>query len=216
MVLAGGLLAGCGDSVEGHPIAVRGPVTPIVSAEGGLAKLLPDPSQFPTRYTALVLPADTAKQAADDVNGYLPGAQVDPSGCVPATPTAGPAVAVGTDDEARATLTVVLTRSDQPLSALRDQLGQCGTVRLGDSGLTSVVSTRLNPAPPANADDTLAFERTVAAPNDPTGSQRTMQTLIGQIGEVRITVSYMTSGSGKDGEGLDTLFTTALRKVRKG
>ncbi|MGW4246995.1 sensor domain-containing protein [Nocardia sp. NPDC004722] len=215
-LLVGGLLAGCSSSVSGHPIAARNPVTPLASADGGLAKLLPDPSQFPSRYTAMALPADTAKQAADDMNGYLPGAQVDPSGCVPTTPSAGPAVAVGSDDNTPATLTVVLTRSDKPLSALRDQLQQCGTVRLGHSGVTSVVTTRLNPAPPANADDTLALERTIGTEHSQTGLTRTMQSLIGQIGDVRISVTYMTSVSASDSEGLDTLFNTALRKVRKG
>ncbi|GAB2552324.1 hypothetical protein GCM10027167_69920 [Nocardia heshunensis] len=212
----GGLLAGCSSSVSGHPIAARNPVTPLASADGGLATLLPDPSQFPSRYTAMALPADTAKQAADDTNGYLPGAQVDPSGCVPATPSAGPAVAVGSDDEARATLTVVLTRSDKPLSTLRDQLQQCGTVRLGHSGVTTVVTTKSDPAPPSNADDTLALTRTIGTENGQTGLTRKLQSLIGQIGDVRINVTYMTSGSTSDGEGLDTLFTTALRKVRKG
>ncbi|MEC3914575.1 sensor domain-containing protein [Nocardia sp. CDC160] len=214
--MVGGLLAGCATSVSGHPTAVRGPVTPAASADGTLTKLLPDPSQFPSRYTALVLPADTAKQAADDLNGYLPGAQVDPSGCAPIAPTAGPVTAVGTDDTTRATLTVVLTRSDKPLSTLRDQLQRCGTVRLGHAGATSVVTTQLDPPPPANADDTLAVKRTVGSEKSASGLTRTMQSLIGQIGDVRITVTYMTSGSTSDGQALDALFTTALRKVRKG
>ncbi|MVU77059.1 sensor domain-containing protein [Nocardia sp. ET3-3] len=209
------MLAACGTTVSGHPTAARNPVTPIVSVDG-LTKLLPDPSQFPTRYTALVLPADTAKQAADDLNGYLPGAQVDPSACAPETPTAGPVAAVGNDDTTRATLTVVLTRSTQPLSTLRNQLQGCGTVRLGHSGATSVVTTQLDPPPPANADDSLAIKRTVGAENSRTGLTRTMQSLVGQIGDVRINVTYMTSGTASDSEALDALFTTALRKVRKG
>ncbi|WP_245568685.1 sensor domain-containing protein [Nocardia concava] len=216
LALAAGLLAACGTTVSGHPVAGRNPVTPAANADGGLAKLLPDPSQFPSRYTAIVLPADTAKQAADDLNGYLPGAQVDPSTCMPATPSGGPVAAVGNDDDARTTLTVVLTRSTQPLSALRDQLQQCGTVRLGHSGSTSIVTTELNPPPPVNADDSLAIKRTVSMEHSQTGLKHTMQSLVGQIGDVRINVTYMTSGSTSDGEGLDALFTTALRKVRKG
>ncbi|MTJ64698.1 sensor domain-containing protein [Nocardia seriolae] len=215
-VLAGGLLAACGTTVSGHPTAARNPVTPLANADSGLVKLLPDPSQFPSHYTALVLPADTARQAADDLNGYLPGAQVDPTTCVPATPSAGPVAAVGNDDSTRATLTVVLTRSTQPLSTLRDQLQHCGTVRLGHSGATSIVTTRLDPPPPVNVDDSLAIKRTVGTENSPAGLTRTMQTLVGQIGDVRINVTYMTSGTTSDGEALDALFTTALRKVRKG
>lgn len=215
IVALSGLLAACATSVSGHPIAARTPVT-ATAPDNGLTRLLPDPSQFPSRYTALVLPADAASQAANDLEGYLPGAQVDPATCAPVTPTAGPAVAVGTDDATRATLTVALTRSDQPLSALRDQLQRCGTVHVGHSGLTSVVTTQLDPPPPVNADDSLALRRTVGSDNRATGLTRTMQTLVGQIGDVRIAVTYMTSGSTSDSEALDALFTTALRKVRKG
>ncbi|MGW3540812.1 sensor domain-containing protein [Nocardia niigatensis] len=215
IVALSGLLAACATSVSGHPIAARTPVT-ATAPDNGLTGLLPDPSQFPSRYTALVLPADAASQAANDLEGYLPGAQVDPATCAPVTPTAGPAVAVGTDDATRATLTVALTRSDQPLLALRDQLQRCGTVHVGHSGLTSVVTTQLDPPPPVNADDSLALRRTVGSDNRATGLTRTMQTLVGQIGDVRIAVTYMTSGSTSDSEALDALFTTALRKVRKG
>ncbi|MEU6581608.1 sensor domain-containing protein [Nocardia sp. NPDC046763] len=215
IVALGGLLAACGNTVSGHPIAARNPV-PAATSDTGLAGLLPDPSQFPSRYTAIVLPAGSANQAANDLEGYLPGAQVDPNTCAPVTPTAGPAVAVGTDDTTRATLTVALTRSGQPLSALRDQLQRCGTVRVGHSGITSVVTTQLDPAPPVNADDSLALRRTVGTDKSATGLTRTMQTLVGQIGDVRIAVTYMTSGSTSDSEALDALFTTAVRKVRKG
>ncbi|MFE3261624.1 sensor domain-containing protein [Nocardia sp. NPDC059091] len=215
IVALGGLLAACGTTVSGHPIAARNPV-PAAGSDTGLTKLLPDPSQFPSRYPAIVLPAEASSQAANDLEGYLPGAQVDPNTCAPATPTAGPAVAVGTDDTTRATLTVALTRSGRPLSALRDQLQRCGTVRVGHSGVTSVVTTQLDPPPPVDADDSLALRRTVGTDKSATGLTRTMQTLVGQIGDVRIAVTYMTSGSTSDSEALDALFTTAVRKVRKG
>ncbi|WP_328290063.1 sensor domain-containing protein [Nocardia aurantiaca] len=211
----GGLLAACGTTVSGHPTDARDPV-PTAAADSGLARLLPDPSQFPSQYTAVMLPVDAASQAANDLEGYLPGAQVDPSSCAPVAPTAGPVVSVGTNDATRATLTVALTRSGTPLSALRDQLRRCGTVRVGHSGVTSVVATQLDPPPPVDADDSLALRRTVGTENSAPGLTRTMQTLVGQIGDVRIAVTYMTSGSTTDSEALDTLFTTAVRKVRRG
>lgn len=216
VTVLGCLLAACGTEVSGHPIASRSPIT-AVSNDSGLTKLLPDPSQFPSRYTALALPPEAAGQAANDLDGILPGAQADPGTCAPAAPTGGPAVAVGTDDSTRATLTVELTRSDKPLSALRDQLQRCGTVRVTHTGTSSTVTTELDPPPPANADDTLAVRRTVASATTGTGLTRKMQTLLGQIGDVRINVTYMSSGdAASDSEALDTLFTTALRKVRKG
>ncbi|WP_458687882.1 sensor domain-containing protein [Nocardia tengchongensis] len=215
IVALGGLLAACGTSVSGHPIAARNPA-PVATVDKGLSALLPDPSQFPSRYTAIVLSPETAAQAANDLEGYLPGAQVDPSTCGPVAPTSGPAVEVGTDDHGQATLTVVLTRSDKPLSALREQLQRCGTVRVGHTGVTSVVTTQLDPPPPVIADDSLALRRTVGAENNAPGLTRTMQTLVGQVGEVRVAVTYMTSGTTSDAEALDTLFTAAVRKVRKG
>ncbi|MFD7845817.1 sensor domain-containing protein [Nocardia sp. NPDC059764] len=221
IVTLGTVLAACGTTVTGHPTAVRNPA-PVATADQTLTAMLPDPSKFPARYTAVVLSPETAAQAAYDLEGYLPGAQVDPSTCAPVAPKTGPAVSVGTDDHGQATLTVVLTRPGKPLSTLRDQLRQCGTVKVGHTGVTSVVTTQLDPPPPVIADDSLALRRTVGPENRPGGPEnrdgltRSMQTLIGQVGEVRVAVTYMTSGSTSDTEALDTLFTAAVRKVRKG
>ncbi|MFJ4649872.1 sensor domain-containing protein [Nocardia sp. NPDC088792] len=216
VVAAGSLLAACGTTVSGHPVASRSPIT-AVQTDGGLARLLPDPSQFPSSYTAIALPPDSAGEAAADLEGMLPGATVDPAACAPATPTAGPVVSVGTDDNTRSTLTVELIRTDKKLSSVRDQLQQCGTVRIGHAGTTATVTTKMDPAPPSNADDTLALNRTVESARGGPGLTRSMQTLLGQIGDVRVSVTYMTFGDGKPDTGaLDALFTTALRKVRKG
>ncbi|MFC9996813.1 sensor domain-containing protein [Nocardia sp. NPDC127526] len=217
LVVLGCLLAACGTTISGQPVASRGPAATTPYVDGGLARLLPDSSQFPSGYPAVVLPNDIASQAASDLDGILPGAQVEPGACIPLAPTAGPVVSVGTDDDTRATLTVELVRTDQPLSKLRDQLQRCGTVRAGLGGTTATITTELDPPPPLDADDTLALRRTVSSESGGAGLTRKMQSLVGQIGDVRINVTYMSYSDGRaDAEALDSLFTTALSKVRKG
>ncbi|MBF6185581.1 sensor domain-containing protein [Nocardia farcinica] len=212
------MLAACGGTVTGQPVAVQQTaVTRHVDAQ--LATLLPDPGQFPPRYPAVVLPAEAAAQAAGDLDGVARGATVQPKDCTPPEQQYGPdhtAVAVGTDDAARATLTVELVRTRIPLSALGEQLRRCGEIRVTGAGPTTTVRTTLDPAPPVDADDTVALRRTVAPDVGGVGLTQTMRTLAAQIGDVRILVTYMTFGDGPaDTAALDELFTTAVLKVRK-
>ncbi|MRH89670.1 sensor domain-containing protein [Nocardia sp. SYP-A9097] len=217
IAIAAVVLAGCGDStISGNPTASQSSVT-IVHTDSGLTRLLPGASQFPSHYEAVTLPVDAAGQAAGDLDGVLPGATIDPATCAPQAPTAGPVVMVGTDDHARATLTVELVRTDQNLATLRDQLQRCGTVKVARAGANATITTEMDPPPPLDADDTLALRRTVSSESGSAGMTRHMQTLLGQIGDVRINVTYMSFSDGKaDAESLDTLFTTAVTKVRKG
>lgn len=214
IAVLGCVLAACSTTVAGEPHASPGSST---AASSDLARLLPNPAQFPSPYLAITLPPDTAGQAARDLDGILPGAQVDPGECMPAAPVSDPAVSVGTDDSTRATLTVELARTDQRLSALEKQIQRCGSLRVTHSGTTATVTTEVLPPPPLDADETVALRRTVRSETGGAGLTRTMQTLLGQVGDVRINVTYMTFGDNKpDGEALDTLFTTAVSKVRKG
>ncbi|MFE6858478.1 sensor domain-containing protein [Nocardia sp. NPDC057668] len=216
VAVLGLLVVACGTTVSGQPIAAKGPAT-AVRADSDLTRLLPEASKFPGRYEVVELPPGAADQAAHDLDGILPGANVEPGACVPPVPAAGPAVAVGTDDATRATLTVELIRIDQPLSKLRDQLQRCGTVTVGYAGTTATVTTELDPPPPLDADDTLALRRTVRSENGSSGLTRSMQTLLGQVGQVRINVTHMSYGEAEpDAEALDSLFTAAVSKVRKG
>ncbi|WP_245673702.1 DUF5642 family protein [Nocardia lijiangensis] len=211
------LLAGCGSTVTGHPVSVQQTTVRHVSAV--LNTLLPDPAQFPARYPAVVLPPEAAAQAAGDLNGVTRGATVRPDGCAPSEQQFGPdhtAIAVGTDEASRATLTVELTRTRQQLSTLREQVRRCGEIRVTRAGATTTVSTELDPPPPIDADDTLALRRTVAPDVGGPGLTQTMRTLIGQVGDVRIAVTYMTfSDAAPDTTALDELFTTSVRKVRE-
>ncbi|WP_433632884.1 sensor domain-containing protein [Nocardia sp. CA-120079] len=213
------LLAGCTSTVTGHPVA-SGPSAGTRYVTAQLSTLLPDPAQFPAGYEAVVLPPEAAAQAAADLTGVGRGAKVQPDGCVPPAQQFGPnqtAVAVGTDNETRATMTAELTRTGQPLSVLRDQLKRCQQVHVNRAGATTIVTTELQAPPTIDADDTFALRRTVAPQVSAAGLTQSMQTLTGQVADVRITVTYMTFGDAKpDTAALDELFTTAVRKVKQG
>jgi hypothetical protein len=212
------LLTGCGSTVGGQPLAAESSgAMRHVGAQ--LSTLLPTAAQFPARYAAVTLPPEAAAQAAGDLTGTGRGAVVQPDGCSPAVPQLGPdqtAVAVGTDNDSRTTMTVELTRTGQPLTALKEQVRRCQQVRVSRAGANTTVTTELQAPPPVDADDTLALRRTVAPEVNAAGLTQSMQTLTGQVGDVRIAVTYMTFGGGAvDTVGLDELFTTAVGKVTK-
>ncbi|MER7450005.1 sensor domain-containing protein [Nocardia beijingensis] len=212
------LLAGCGSTVPGRP-ALSAPtaVTRHVSAE--LPALLPDPGQFPAPYTAVVLPQEAVAQAAGDLDGMGRGVNVEPSRCVPPEQDFGPdrtAMAVGTDDATRATLTVELTRTGEPLAALRTRLEQCSSVRVHRAGAATTVTSEPASPPPIDADDALSLRRTVLPEAGGARLTRSMRTHVAQTGDVRITVTYMSFADGEpDIAALDALFATAVRKVRE-
>ncbi|QIS05006.1 sensor domain-containing protein [Nocardia brasiliensis] len=213
------ILAGCGSTVTGHPVsAEQTSVTRHIGA--ALATLLPEPAQFPRRYPAVVLPPEAAAQAAGDLTGAGRGAQVQPAHCAPPEPKFGAdqrAVAVGTDDAARATVTVELARTRQPLAALRSQLIQCRSMRVQQSGAGTTVTTELLAAPETDAEDALGLRRTVLPDVAGAGLTQSMRAVTGQVGDVRITVTYMSfSGSEADMSAVNELFATAVRRVDKG
>ncbi|RDI64725.1 PknH-like protein [Nocardia pseudobrasiliensis] len=209
-------LAACGAAVSGHPIPARD----AAHTPGALNRLLPGQDEFPARYSTVVLSPDRARRAAGDVRAMPEGAQVDPADCGEATPSFEPdrgAIAVGTDNQSRATLTVELTRTDTPLTRLRERLQRCATVRVTRGPITNTVVTQLDPPPPGHVDEALALRRTVTGQTSGPGLTRTLQTLIGQIGDVRVAVTYMSySDARADTEGLDQVFTAAVADVRRG
>ncbi len=212
------LLAGCGSTVPGRP-ATPAPTTVTRHVSAELPTLLPDPAQFPPPYAAVMLPQEAVAQAAGDLDGMGRGAHVQPSRCVPPHQDFGPdrtAMAVGTDDATRATLTVELTRTGEPLTSLRARTQQCGSVRVSRAGATTTVTTELDSPPPIDADDALSLRRTVRPESGGAGLTQSMHTHVGQIGDVRITVTYMSFAEGEpDSTALDALFATAVRKVRE-
>ncbi|MFD3593926.1 sensor domain-containing protein [Nocardia sp. NPDC058640] len=209
-------LTGCGDSVSGTPVAES--AVSVQHVDATLSELLPAPSQFPARYPAVVLPAHAATAAAGDLDGVGAGDTVSPAQCAPIEPEPGgepAAVAVGTDDASRNTLTVELSRSTELVSRLRDQLRGCGQIQVARAGAGSTVSTVLDQAVPAGADDAIALRRTVVPDVGGAGLTQTMQTSVGQIGDVRITVTSMTFGAGQpDTAAVEEMFATTVASVR--
>ncbi|MFE6925734.1 sensor domain-containing protein [Nocardia sp. NPDC057663] len=209
-------LAGCGQSISGTPVAQS--AMAVRHVDGALADLLPGPQQFPARYPAVVLPPQVAAAAAGDLDGVGAGATVSPADCTPPEPEAGAepaAVVVGSDDASRATLTVELSRTAEQFARLRDRLGECEQIRVGRAGAESTVTTVLGKTVPVGAEDAVSLRRTVVPDVGGAGLTQTMQTSIGQIGDVRITVTSMTFGAGQpDGAAVEEMFATAVRGVR--
>jgi hypothetical protein len=183
-----------------------------------LSKLLVDPSDFPARYEAIVLPAQAVAMAAPDLTGVSQGAVVDPADCAPPAQDFGPTgtvMAVGTDNASRSTISIELTKTDTPLDELAAQTERCGDVTVTDNGAESTVTTEITPAPPVRADDTLALRRTVRSGNDNEKVTQSMITLIGQVGDVRVSATFMSFGDAKaDTVALDEVFTAAVQKVQ--
>lgn len=216
LALAALLGAGCGSEMSGQAVPAE-PTAVTRQLETSLTTLLPAPEDFPDGYPAVVLPPEAAGQAAGDLDGVGAGATVQPAECTP--PEARPgadrlAVAVGTDDAARATLTVELTRTDDPLLRLRNQVQRCAEIRVSRAGASSTVTTEIGQAPQVEADDAMALRRTVDPDVGGPGLTQSMSTLIGQIGDVRITVTYMSfTDAEPDTQALEQLFDTAVNEV---
>ncbi|MFD3745118.1 sensor domain-containing protein [Nocardia sp. NPDC058633] len=212
------MLTGCAQSVSGTPVAES--AVALRQVDGSLAELLPTPSLFPARYPAVVLPVQAATAAAGDLDGVGAGASVRPVHCTPAEPEPGgepAAVAVGTDDASRATLTVELSRSAELVAELRDRLRGCVQMQVSRAGAGSTVTTVLDQAVPSGADEAIALRRTVVPDVGGAGLTQTMQTSIGRIGDVRITVTSMTFGAGQpDTAAVDEMFATTVAAVRGG
>lgn len=224
-----GILAGCSQSVAGQarPSAAPAPegsaatesteTSPATSGNASLAELLLTPDAFPRPFDAVVLPAHAVPMAAPDLVGVPRGAAVDPSECAPAPQnygSNGTAMAVGTDNANRSTISVELTRVDSALGALEEQTRRCPSMSVSASGVVTTVKTVLLPPPPIDADKTLALRRTVLSPAAAAGEQQ-MLTLLAQVGDVRVAVTLMTFGSTPPATApLDEAFTAAVQKVR--
>ncbi|MFE3544814.1 sensor domain-containing protein [Nocardia sp. NPDC059177] len=217
LVGAVAVLSGCGQRVDGTPVAES--AMAVQHVDGALADLLPAPGQFPARYPAVILPPAAAEAAAGDLDGIGAGATVRPIGCTPPEPEPGAepaAVAVGTDDATRTSLTVELARTGESMARLRDRLGGCERIQVSRAGAESVVTTTVGATAPAGgADDAVSLRRTVVPEVGGAELTQTMQTSVGQVGDVRITVTSMTFGAAApDIAAVDELFATTVRAVR--
>lgn len=211
-------VSACGNVVSGSPIAQIGGAPHHTTT--ALSSMLPDPAAFPKPYTAVALPAHEAAQAAQDLSGVADGAKVDPAGCKPPQQNRtadATAITVGTDDATRSTISVELLRVGAALSDLRTQIEQCLELTATQNGVTATVHTEMLPPPPIDAGDTMAVQRTVASGAGKTQLKQSMRSLIGQVDDVRISVTYMSFGDGPpDTQTLDSMFTDTVAKVHAG
>lgn len=225
-VVVGMSTASCGSTVTGSALPASS-ATAVKHIKTPLSALLPDPSRFPKPYDAVVLPPEAVRAAAGDLTGIAAGATVNPATCVPPPQRFGPdqtAIQVGTDDATRATITLELSRADDPLTVRRDQLVRCGKVTVTKSGAVSTVKTRMQPPPPVDADDVIAIQQMVESRGGGQNVRQSMLTLVAQVGDVRITATYMSfdapswdvvGGAEQDTAALDELFVATVSRVRK-
>jgi hypothetical protein len=113
-----------------------------------------------------------------------------------------------------------VTRPSTRLSDRAQQLKACPsfTAVLGQD--TSAVTVTVVPAPPVDADDSYAVDQTVTY--GASGSMRRTLTLAAQVGDVRVSATWLHEGTPEDTpdvapdtQALDALFTDAVLKVRR-
>jgi hypothetical protein len=219
IVMATPLVSGCSQTIAGTVRAAALGAAPAVPAT--LAQLLIDPARFPVGYPAVLLDPAAVDPVLRAVDGVPAGSVVTPPECAPPVPGPAPLQAVaaqGTDKEDSTTLTVVLIRAGGQLHQRRDQLTACPSFGADVGGAVSTVEVTMLAPPPVDADDTLAVDQTVT---DPQGSVRRSLTLVAQIADVRVSATWMSSpGDGSevtpDTHALDTVFSDAVLKVRRG
>lgn len=189
--------------------------TPMASDTGhrptALADLLIAPDRFPARYPARVLDPPAVAHAIRVIDGVDGGAAVDPAHCAPRAPRDAVAI-LGVDADTSSSLTVAVTRVDGELAARRSQLEGCRSLRVGEGGAATTVTSVPLPAPPIDADDTIAVQQNVTRPDDTT--TRSM-TLIAQIARVRISATVAAPDGELDTEALHAMFTDAVLTARR-
>ncbi|MFZ2527152.1 MAG: sensor domain-containing protein [Rhodococcus sp. (in: high G+C Gram-positive bacteria)] len=222
------VVSACATTVSGvptpHGTAIDGlaAATTVTPPSRPLAELLLPVEEFPEPYVAVVLPPQAVAQAAPDLTGIPVGAKVDPAGCLPPTQDYGPdgtAMAVGTDNDRRATISVELVSGAASLGDLRTRLADCPNVEASHRGATATVTTvpESAPSPPAPGVDTLELSRTVRSGQGGDAVTQAMRTRIAQIGDLRVLVTYMSFGSGDpDLDALGIVYDAAVARILGG
>ena len=216
LVMATALLGGCTRAVDGTVRAAgpdAGPTEPIP-----LSDLLIGRELFPAQYPAVVLDPISVDQAIRDIDGVQPADVVTPPECAPPAPGPSPQDAVaarGVDSGTSSSLTVAITSASTALSARRDQLSGCPSFTAAAGDLGTAVTATLLPAPPVDADDTYAVDQTVSRPS---GDTMRALALVAQVAEMRVMAAWTSADAdaSPDTVSLDTLFTDAVLKVRRG
>jgi hypothetical protein len=214
LLVAAALLAGCTRVIVGtmHPARPGGEE----AAPIPVADLLIEPEHFPQRYPAAVLDGTAVDWVLQDVDGVPDGSVVTPPECAPPPAPNDTAAAQGIDGQDASSLIVAVTRPAPPLRARADQLAACPSFTSVRGPDTYSVAVTLLAPPPVDADDTYAVDQTVT--KQPSGEIRRTLTLAAQVGDARLTATWLDTGTQEtapDTQSLDTLFTDAVLKVRR-
>lgn len=225
MAVSGALLTGCSSSVSGTATSSgvtgasgspsglpTGAPTGVLSVD--LAELLLAPESFPPQYPAIILPPQAVAQAAPDLTGVPVGAVVEPVECTPPEHRYSPAdtaMAVGTNNDSRTTISVVVTREAHSLEQWTDDLRECDLVAVTSAGAKSQVESKITPARPVAADESVAVRRTVTSGSSGTQVHQSMVTLLAQSDGIRVSVTLMYFGDQQpDLAPLDEVFVEAI------
>lgn len=213
------LVGGCTRILAGtaHPVTPAAEPRPVPVPD-----LLIEPDRFPAEYPAAVLDGTAVYRALQDVDGVSAGSVVTPPECAPPALTPQHTAAVqGMDSQNASSLIVTVTRPVTPLRARADQLIACPSFTAVQGEDISTVTATVLPAPPVDADDTYAVDQTVTA--ESTGLMSRTLTLSAQIGDTRVSATWLHDGTAEstpdiapDTHALDSLFTEAVLKVRRG
>ena len=212
------LLAGCTRVILGTVEALTPGAAP---ARIRVADLLIEPGKFPAGYPAVVLDATAVNRALQAIDGVTAASVVTPAQCAPAPRAPQDTAAVqGIDSQDGSSLIVAVTRPATPLRDRAEQLSACPSFTAVHGQDTSAVTVTVLPAPPVDADDSYAVDQIVMG--EPSGPTRRTLTLAAQIGDVRVSATWLHDGApettpdaGPDNQALDTLFTDAVLKARR-
>jgi hypothetical protein len=218
VVMTAALVSGCSRVVDGFVRSAPASTVVAATAPVPVADLLIEPAHFPAEYPAVVLAPTAVDPVLRDVDGVTAGGVVTPPSCAPPVPEQAPlytAVVEGTDPKTAGSLIVSVTRSSFPLSTRKDQLTACPSFTAVVGGAASTVTVTLLAPPPVDADDSYAVDKTVVS--DGAESTTRTLTLVAQIADVRVSATWLSKqDSSPDSEAVDTVFTDAVLKVRRG
>ena len=214
MAIAG---SGCSATVNGK--AMPSATTAAAHVAGELGGLLLDTSSFAPPYDAVKLPGPAVSQALGDLVGDAAGATVEPADCAQDLidlDTADAAIVVGTDNSTRSTISVALARTTGSLADQRARFEKCPDVTSTENGTVTKIHVALTPAAPVDADESLAFKRTVTSGSGSKPLTQTSVQLWAQVGDVIIMTAHISFSNAKpDSAALDELFTAQVLKVKK-
>jgi hypothetical protein len=218
LVVVMALAAGCTRLVAGtvHRVTPLADPTPVPVGD-----LVIEPDRFPSGYSAVVLDGTAVYRALQDVDGVAAASVVTPPECGP--PPLAPqqtAAMQGVDSQNATSLIVTVTRPAPPLRPRAEQLTACPSFTAVRGEDVSTVTATVLPAPPVDADDSYAVDQTVVVQS--TASTSRTLTLAAQIGDIRVSATWLHDGTSEEAPGiapdthaLDRLFTDAVLKVRR-